>query len=90
MSAVAVELEDTLRKLDSASADSLERLVRDVLDFAKHRQGDRLSSGEDPGLDDHGYPVGHFARLTGSWADAEFELPDDPGLPWIQVENWME
>ncbi|HWB01501.1 MAG TPA: hypothetical protein VG796_00665 [Verrucomicrobiales bacterium] len=73
MSDVCIELENTLRQLDPASASSLERVVRDVLKLAKQRR----SSDADGGIDANGYPIGHFKHLTGSWADVEFELPDD-------------
>ena len=78
MTAVSVELENTLRQLDPASASSLERVVWDVLKLARQRQGARAAQGAGSSLDDKGYPAGHFDRLTGSWAGVEFELPDDP------------
>ena len=73
MTAVSLELENALRELDPASADSLERVVWDVLRLAKQRQEVRPAA-----RDNNGYPDGHFERLTGSWADVTFALPDDP------------
>ena len=73
MSAVTLELENALRQLDPASAHSLERVVWDVLRLAKQRQ-----VAWPLARDKNGYPAGHFERLTGSWADVTFALPDDP------------
>ena len=73
MSAVTLELENALKQLDPASAHSLERVVWDVLRLAKQRQEARPLA-----RDNNGYPAGHFERLTGSWADVTFALPDDP------------
>jgi len=73
MSAVTLELENTLKQLDAASARSLERVVWDVLRLAKQRQEARPVV-----RDNNGYPAGHFERLTGSWAEVTFALPDDP------------
>ena len=73
MTAVTLELENALKQLDPASAHSLERVVWDVLRLAKQRQEARPSA-----RDNNGYPAGHFERLTGSWAEVTFALPDDP------------
>lgn len=76
MTTVSVELENTLRQLDAASASSLEQVVWDVLRLAKQRRG--AGSLQNGTLGANGYPPGHFERLTGSWADVDMELPDDP------------
>lgn len=73
MTAVTVELENTLRQLDVASASSLEQVVWDLLRLAKQQPSAVRTSGAAAG----GYPRGHFERLVGSWADLDFELPRD-------------
>ena len=73
MHTVTLELENTLRQLDPASATSLEQVVRDVLKLAKLR---RVSAREGEAAAGS-YPSGHFEGLVGSWAGVEFELPGD-------------
>ncbi|MFT5190957.1 MAG: hypothetical protein ACI957_003994 [Verrucomicrobiales bacterium] len=81
-SSVGPELERTLDTLDAVSAASLERVIRDMLVFAQHRQGflDEATQQHDAS-----YLPGHFERLLGAWADLDFELPVD--LPVTDVTD---
>lgn len=83
VSSVGTELERTLKTLDAASAASLERVIRDMLVFAQHRQGSLAEATQQSGAS---YPPGHFERLLGAWGDLEFELPVDPPAP--AVPDW--
>ena len=78
MTAIATELENTLRDLDPQSASSLERVVWDVLMLAKKQHGNQSAPHANSEMDVNGYPSGHFERLAGSWKDVEFALPEDP------------
>jgi hypothetical protein len=78
MSSVGTELERTLETLDAVSAASLERVIRDMLVFAQHRQG---FLDEDAQQHVGSYPPGHFERLVGTWADLDFEHPVDSPAP---------
>ena len=78
MTAIATELENTLRDLDPHSARSLERVVWDVLLLARKRHGHHSVPHGNTDLDANGYPAGHFERLAGSWKDVQFALPEDP------------
>lgn len=64
MNTVTLELENTLRELDPASATSLEQVVWDVLRLARQRRAS-TQAGETAAS---GFPTGHFERLVGSWA----------------------
>ena len=82
MNTVALELENTLRELDPASATSLEQVVWDVLRLARQRRAS-TQAGETAAS---GFPPGHFERLVGSWAGVEFDLPGD--LPREATPEW--
>ena len=69
MSNVALELDRTLRELDSDTASLLERAVRDALALAQRRQQAA------PQLDAMGYPAGYFEATAGSFADEPLEPP---------------
>ncbi len=72
MSTVAVDLQTTLKKLDSDSASKLERLVRDAMELA---QSVKAKSGA---VDAKGWPVGYWEKFAGCLADEPWDLPDDP------------
>ncbi len=80
MSTVALELDQTLRELDTDTACLLERAVRDELALDQRRH---LAA---PLLDDLGYPVGYFEATAGSFADEPLEPP--PDLPSTTREPW--
>lgn len=81
MSTVALELDQTLRQLDSDTAALLERAVRDALALAERR-----STRQTEALDRLGYPVGYFEATAGSFADEQLEPPAD--LPPVTRERW--
>jgi hypothetical protein len=68
MSAIAQELDRTLRSLDPQAALSLTSAVNEVL--AKFRP---LKS-RDPG--DNGWPAGYFEATAGAFAEEPFERPE--------------
>ncbi len=74
MSVIALELEETLARLDSHSAAALERLVRDALDLASHQKARTATQATDA----NGWPVGYFEETAGSFADEPLEDPEDP------------
>ena len=80
MSTVPMELDQTLRDLDTDTASLLERAVRDALALAQRR---RQAA---PLLDDLGYPAGYFEATAGSFADEPLEPP--PDLPSTTREPW--
>ena len=67
MSTVALELDQTLRELDSIMASLLEQAVRDALALAQRRRQPSSS------MDGLGYPTGYFAATAGSFADEPLE-----------------
>lgn len=81
MSTVALELDQTLRQLDSDTAALLERAVRDALALAERRTTRPVEA-----LDRFGYPVGYFEATAGSFADEPLEPPT--GLPPTTHELW--
>ena len=81
MSTVALELDQTLRQLDSDTAALLERAVRDALALAERRTTRHAET-----LDRFGYPVGYFEATAGSFANEPLESPTD--LPPTTREPW--
>jgi len=70
MSAIAIELEQTLASLDSTQATLLERLVSDALKLVK-------AKSSPPSVDANGWPLGHFEKYAGSFAHETLEEPVD-------------
>ena len=70
MSAIATELEQTLASLDPCQATLLERLVGDALKLVK-------AKSLPPGVDANGWPLGHFEKYAGSFANEPLEEPVD-------------
>lgn len=71
MSTVALELDQTLRELDSDTASLLERALRDALALAQRR---RQAA---PQLNAMGYPAGYFETTAGSFANEPLEPSGD-------------
>jgi hypothetical protein len=80
MRTLALDLQATLKKLDTDSATKLERLVRDAMALA---QPPKSKPGE---VDAKGWPVGHFEKFAGCLAGEEWVPPDDP--PPQPVPEW--
>lgn len=74
MSVIALELEETLATLDSHSAATLERLVRDAIDLASSRESPTAKRATDA----NGWPIGYFEDTAGSFTAEPLEAPDDP------------
>lgn len=68
MSTLSRELEEILPELDSDAKDHLERLIRDAIALARRKTTERET-------DEYGYPIGHFDRTFGSFAEEPFERP---------------
>jgi len=73
MSAIALKLQQTLATLDPAEATLLERLVNDALALVRRRSGKQESAA----VDANGWPVGHFEKYAGIFADEPFDMPVD-------------
>ena len=75
MSAIALELEQTLASMPPAQATLLERLVSDALKLVK-------ANSSAPTVDANGWPLGHFEKYAGSFAneplDEPVDLPPEP------------
>lgn len=67
MSAIALKLEQTLASLDPSHATFLERLVSDALELVKARPA--------VAVDARGWPIGHFEKYAGSFANEPFDEP---------------
>ena len=85
MSAIALKLQQTLASLDPADATLLERLVDDALALVQPRTAKPGQSA----VDANGWPVGHFEKYAGAFANEPFdESPDSPpesneaAVPW--------
>ena len=78
MHPIAQILDQTLNRLDPATALWLERKVQDAV-------ADADLKAKQP-TDAKGYPLGYFERLSGSFANEPFDLPDDP--PPEKLESW--
>jgi hypothetical protein len=74
MSGVALELEQTLTRLDNQSATLLEQLVRDALALVQ-QNGVATSCGP---VDAMGWPVGYFKKYAGCLAGDDWQPPNDP------------
>ena len=70
MNGVALELEETLRRLDPLAAAALEQLVRGALALATRPTPDAV--------DAKGWPLGYFEKYAGSLAGDDWEPPADP------------
>ena len=80
MSTVTLDLQATLRELDSDSASKLERLVRDAIDLAQPAKAKPVE------VDAKGWPVGHFEKFAGCLAGEEWDPPADP--PPEPTQEW--
>lgn len=78
MNGVALELEETLRRLDPPAAAALEQLVRGALVLATRPTSERGALLPAAAVDVNGWPVGYFERYAGSLADDDWEPPADP------------
>lgn len=83
MSAVCLDLETTLARLDPNAAAMLERIVRDAVALAKIR--DRSPATDGP-VDARGWPKGYFEQTAGSFAGEPMEVPADP--PAEPLPRW--
>jgi hypothetical protein len=70
MCAIARELELTIATLAPAQATLLERLVSDALKLVR-------STSSDPAVDANGWPVDHFIKYAGSFANEPLDEPAD-------------
>lgn len=83
MSTLTMDLQATLKELDSDSATKLERLVRDAIDLAQPSKAKPASAGA---VDKNGWPAGFFEETAGSFANEPFDFPTD--LPLEPIANW--
>jgi hypothetical protein len=72
MTTLTLDLQATLKELDSDSATKLERLVRDAIDLAKRSKAKPVE------VDAKGWPVGYFEKFAGCMAGEQWDIPDDP------------
>ena len=72
ISSLTLELQTTLKELDSDSATKLERLVRDAIALAKPSKTKPVE------VDAKGRPVGYFEKFAGCMAGEQWDIPDDP------------
>jgi hypothetical protein len=72
MSTLTLDLQATLKELDSESASKLERLVRDAIDLAQPSKAKPVE------VDAHGWPVGYWEKFAGCLAGEQWDLPEDP------------
>lgn len=85
MSAVALKLQQTLATLDPAEASLLERLVDDALALVQKRPNKK----PDGAVDANGWPVGHFEKYAGIFANEPFDMPvDTPPEPNMAATDW--
>lgn len=83
MSAICLDLEQTLSRLDPSAAAALEQLVQDALILAKTRNA---CNAPIPAVDTRGWPVGYFERTAGCFAGEPLEAPSDP--PAQPLPQW--
>jgi hypothetical protein len=85
MSAIALKLQETLASLDPAEATLLERLVNDALALVKRRAPAKPNGA----VDANGWPVGHFEKYAGIFANEPFDMPEDsPPEPNVAATDW--
>ena len=72
MSTLTLDLQATLKQLDTDSATKLERLVRDAMALAQPSKA-RLVE-----VDAKGWPLGYWEKFAGCLAGEQWDLPDDP------------
>lgn len=73
MSTLSLDLQATLKELDSDAASKLERLVRDAMALAQPSKSKAAGA-----LDANGWPVGHFEKFAGCLAGEDWDPPTDP------------
>ena len=76
---ITLELERSLERLAPEKARILESRVREVI-------SEMESEKEMPTLEEMKRRMPEFADLIGSWADVEFEIPED--LPLPPAKTW--
>ena len=78
MSALTVEITETLKSLDPKRAKALERAIHDLLIVVRpEAKSDDAPAPGKVEVDANGWPIGYWESVAGSWADLEFEAPDD-------------
>lgn len=75
MTAIAVELDQKLQKLDPETAASVERLVRDALQLAEQRKANGSA-----------WPAGFWEKIREDWGPEPFERP--PQGKFEKREEW--
>ena len=82
MSTITLDLQATLKELDSDSATKLERLVRDAMALVQPAR----KMAADGAVDKNGWPVGFFEETAGCFANEPFDFPAD--LPLEPIATW--
>ena len=80
MTAIARELDEKLKTLDARTASSLERLVRDALEFVETRIGEAKVAEADR------LPPDFFKKIAEEFGDEPFERP--PQGEFEKREQW--
>jgi len=77
MTAIAAQLDEKLKSLDAKAASSLERLVRELIDFVESRSGTEKTEY---------LPADFFTRVAQEFGNGPFERPPQGELE--KRENW--
>ena len=77
MTALEIEIAETLKSLDPLRAKAFERAIHELLLVVRP---DAKASILTPStmVDAKGWPLGYWEKFAGCWADLEFEPPADP------------
>ena len=77
MSALELEIAETLKTLDPARARAFERALHDLLSVVR-RDAAPPRPATNGAVDAKGWPVGYWDSVVGSLADDDWEPPADP------------
>lgn len=76
MSALEIQISETLKSLDPPRARAFERAMYELLSVVRP---DTVELAQrTTAVDANGWPLGYWDRFAGCWADLEYEAPADP------------
>jgi len=78
VSALEVQIAETLKSLDPPRARAFERAIYELLSVVRPDTEVGEMARRAGAVDANGWPQGYWDRFAGCWADLEYEAPSDP------------
>jgi hypothetical protein len=78
VSALEVQIAETLKSLDPPRARAFERAIYELLSVVRPNGDIQEPAQLTTPVDANGWPQGYWDRFAGCWADLEYEASSDP------------